>query len=113
MVLLGIYQIWTHFKYRNQGIATQLLNTIRSSTIIYGHVIPIHCIAFSSPTCAGVGLAKKYYGGGRSGGSSSRIMSKTKLTSKKTIIDWDDINSHQDEDDTSIVIVHDVLVYDC
>ena len=57
--MVGIHKIWVHQICRKQGIASMLLDTVRSK-FVYGFVVPLQMIAFSSPTMAGMGLAGKY-----------------------------------------------------
>ena len=56
--MVGIHQLWVHAKERNQGIATRLMDAVRAS-IIFGLVIPVEMLAFSSPTAAGASFARK------------------------------------------------------
>jgi hypothetical protein len=57
--MIGIYQIWVHGKFRKQGIAASLLDTIRE-TMVFGMAVGADKIAFSSPTEAGVQFARAY-----------------------------------------------------
>lgn len=59
--ILGIHQIWVHSIHRQKGIATKLLECARGS-FMFGMVIPIEKMAFSSPTEDGILLAKRYVG---------------------------------------------------
>ena len=56
---IGIYQIWVHQRHRRAGIANTILNTIRRK-VLYGTVVPINMVAFSSPTESGAAFARKY-----------------------------------------------------
>lgn len=58
-VMLGIYLLWVHKKYRKMGIAKKLIDIARDK-MFYGLHIPIDKIAFSSPTQAGLSFATKY-----------------------------------------------------
>jgi N-acetyltransferase len=57
--MVGIHKIWVHQKCRKEGIASMLIDTVRSK-FVYGLVVPAEMIAFSSPTVAGMGLAGHY-----------------------------------------------------
>jgi len=57
--MVGIHQLWVHAKERNQGIATRLMDAVRAS-FIFGLVIPVEMLAFSSPTAAGASFARRY-----------------------------------------------------
>jgi len=57
--VIGIHQIWVHSKFRGRGIATHLVDAVRSK-MVYNFEVPSHQIAFSSPTQAGVAFAKSY-----------------------------------------------------
>ena len=57
--MVGIHQLWVHRNIRKQGIGTRLVDTIRSK-FIFGLVVPVEMLAFSSPTEAGATFARKY-----------------------------------------------------
>ena len=57
--LMGIYQIWTHQNTRRSSIATKLVDAARRK-LVYGTVIPLDMIAFSSPTNLGAKFARNY-----------------------------------------------------
>jgi len=59
--LLGIHQIWVHSSHRKKGIASKLVTAARDH-LIFGMVIPLELIAFSSPTMEGLRFAKSYVG---------------------------------------------------
>jgi hypothetical protein len=48
----GVSRIWTHCAHRRQGVATRLLDAVRS-TMIYGYTVPKNMCAFSQPTADG------------------------------------------------------------
>ena len=58
--ILGISRIWTSNLYRNQRIATKLLDCARSS-FLYGMTIEKDRVAFSQPTESGGQLARKWF----------------------------------------------------
>jgi N-acetyltransferase len=60
-MLLGISRIWTSKSFRHKGIATQLLDYVRSH-YFYGIEVPKKMIAFSQPTESGLGLAERWFG---------------------------------------------------
>ncbi|XP_043251345.1 N-acetyltransferase ESCO1 [Colletes gigas] len=55
----GINVIWTDMKYRRQGIASKLVDILRSQ-FYYGYILSLDDIAFSSPTVSGKIFAEKY-----------------------------------------------------
>jgi ESCO1/2 acetyl-transferase len=57
--IIGIKLMWVHGKYRNNGIAKYLIDAAREK-MVYGIIIPIDKIAFSSPTQAGLIFAVRY-----------------------------------------------------
>ena len=57
--LLGIHQIWVHSSHRKKGIASKLVTAARDH-LIFGMMIPLELIAFSSPTMEGLRFAKSY-----------------------------------------------------
>jgi N-acetyltransferase len=57
--MVGIKKIWVHHKCRNQGIASILVDVVRSK-FIYGLNVPVQMLAFSSPTLAGMNFARRY-----------------------------------------------------
>jgi hypothetical protein len=54
--MLGIHQLWVHCKFRQQGVASQLLTTARQK-MVFGLIVPTNQTAFSSPTEAGIAFA--------------------------------------------------------
>eukprot|EP00578_Thalassiosira_sp_NH16_P003419 CAMPEP_0181139678 /NCGR_PEP_ID=MMETSP1071-20121207/34908_1 /TAXON_ID=35127 /ORGANISM="Thalassiosira sp., Strain NH16" /LENGTH=291 /DNA_ID=CAMNT_0023226597 /DNA_START=220 /DNA_END=1095 /DNA_ORIENTATION=+ len=62
--LLGIHQIWVHRGQRHRGIASKLVSAARDH-LIFGMVVPIELVAFSSPTDEGLRFAKSYVGSER------------------------------------------------
>ena len=57
--MVGIRKLWVHERFRKKGIATRLVNAIRLK-FVFGMVIPVEKIAFSSPTMAGMKFAHHY-----------------------------------------------------
>ena len=57
--LLGVHQIWVHKAHRQRGIASKLVTAARDH-LIFGMMIPLELIAFSSPTDEGLVFAKRY-----------------------------------------------------
>ncbi len=57
--MVGIQKIWVHHKFRKQGIASILVDAVRSK-YIYGLVVPVQMLSFSSPTLAGMNFARRY-----------------------------------------------------
>lgn len=57
--MVGIQKIWVHHKYRKQCIASILVDAVRSK-FIYGLVVPVQMLSFSSPTLAGMHFARRY-----------------------------------------------------
>lgn len=55
----GINVVWTAMSHRKQGIATKLIDTLRSK-FFYGYVMSLDDIAFSIPTPGGKIFAEKY-----------------------------------------------------
>ena len=55
----GINVVWTDMNNRKQGIATKLIDMLRSN-FFYGYVMPLDDIAFSIPTSSGKIFAEKY-----------------------------------------------------
>lgn len=64
--------MWVHHKFRQSGIASQLIDAVRERSV-FGIVVPPNRVAFSSPTEAGVSFAKKYVKS-RSSASTSGIV---------------------------------------
>jgi GNAT superfamily N-acetyltransferase len=60
--MIGIYQLWVHANFRQQGIATRLVTAAREK-MVFGLVVPTHQVALSSPTEAGVAFARRYMKG--------------------------------------------------
>lgn len=59
--MAGVHQLWVHVRFRNQGIATRLVNAIREK-FVFGLTVPKRLLAFSSPTEAGARFARNYCG---------------------------------------------------
>mmetsp|Transcript_29980 Transcript_29980/g.49498 ORF Transcript_29980/g.49498 Transcript_29980/m.49498 type:complete len:101 (-) Transcript_29980:92-394(-) len=57
--MVGIHKIWVHKKCREMGVASMLVDAVRSK-FQYGMVVPVQMIAFSSPTEAGTRFAAHY-----------------------------------------------------
>jgi GNAT superfamily N-acetyltransferase len=57
--MIGIHKIWVHETCRKQGIASHLVDTIRSK-LIYGFMVPVNLVAFSSPSVLGLEFARQY-----------------------------------------------------
>ncbi|XP_011866270.1 PREDICTED: N-acetyltransferase ESCO2 [Vollenhovia emeryi] len=55
----GINVVWTAMSHRKQGIATKLVDTLRTK-FFYGYVMSLDDIAFSIPTTGGKIFAEKY-----------------------------------------------------
>lgn len=55
----GVSRLWVAFPHRKKGIATCLMNAMRSN-FAYGHILSVSEIAFSAPTDAGKLFAAKY-----------------------------------------------------
>ena len=62
--LLGIHQIWVHNSHRSRGIASKLVTAARDH-LIFGMMVPLELVAFSSPTDEGLRFAKSYIGSER------------------------------------------------
>lgn len=62
--LLGVHQIWVHRLHRHRGIASKLVTAARDH-LIFGMVVPLELVAFSSPTDEGLRFAKSYVGSER------------------------------------------------
>ncbi|CAN9106853.1 unnamed protein product [Alternaria alternata] len=60
-VTLGISRIWTSNQHRKNGIATRLLDSVRSD-FLYGLNVDKAKVAFSQPTESGGNLARKWFG---------------------------------------------------
>lgn len=56
---IGIYQMWVHAKYRQKGIAGTIMDVVRSK-MVFGYVVPVQRLAFSSPTTTGIQFAQAY-----------------------------------------------------
>ena len=56
---VGINRMWVLPEYRRKGVATRLLDSVRSS-LIYGTIIEKDRVAFTDPTPDGRRLAAKY-----------------------------------------------------
>jgi len=57
--LLGVHQIWVHKSHRQRGIASKLVTAARDH-LIFGMIVPLELVAFSSPTDEGLVFAKGY-----------------------------------------------------
>eukprot|EP00548_Thalassiothrix_antarctica_P013681 CAMPEP_0194174640 /NCGR_PEP_ID=MMETSP0154-20130528/8800_1 /TAXON_ID=1049557 /ORGANISM="Thalassiothrix antarctica, Strain L6-D1" /LENGTH=209 /DNA_ID=CAMNT_0038888139 /DNA_START=506 /DNA_END=1136 /DNA_ORIENTATION=- len=57
--MVGIHQIWVHRNHRRKGVASELIDIIRTK-FIYGLWIPPNMLAFSSPTQLGNAFARSY-----------------------------------------------------
>jgi len=57
--LLGVHQIWVHKSHRQRGIASKLVTAARDH-LIFGMMVPLELVAFSSPTDEGLVFAKGY-----------------------------------------------------
>ena len=62
--LLGVHQIWVHKSHRHRGIASKLVTAARDH-LIFGMMVPLELVAFSSPTDEGLRFAKSYVGSDR------------------------------------------------
>ncbi|XP_074597359.1 establishment of cohesion [Brevipalpus obovatus] len=60
-VELGISRLWVHNSYRRQGIASQLVDTIRSA-VYSDKIVAKDKVAFSDPSSPGVAFGTKYTG---------------------------------------------------
>lgn len=60
-VMCGVNRLWTLRSHRRRKIASHLMDCLRS-TFIYGHVLEIDEIAFSSPSPSGELFASSYAG---------------------------------------------------
>ncbi len=60
VALVGISRIWTSRTYRNQGIASMLLDCVRGN-FFYGMEVPKDLVAFSQPTESGGQLAEHWF----------------------------------------------------
>ena len=58
---VGINRMWVLPEYRRKGVATRLLDSVRSS-LIYGTIIEKDRVAFTDPTPDGRRLAARYTG---------------------------------------------------
>lgn len=58
-VKCGVSRLWVAVPHRKRGIATTLMNCMRSQ-FMYGHILSTAEIAFSSPTESGKVFACKY-----------------------------------------------------
>lgn len=58
--LVGVSRIWVFTPHRRKGIATTLLDVMRSD-IIYGSIVPKNKIALSQPTLDGKRFGMKYF----------------------------------------------------
>lgn len=57
--LCGISRIWTLASFRRRGIASRLIDAMRSD-FIYGKIVTTDEIAFSDPTENGLNFAQTY-----------------------------------------------------
>ncbi|XP_078034951.1 establishment of cohesion [Augochlora pura] len=58
-VKCGINVVWTDMKHRRQGIASKMVDVLRSQ-FYYGYIMSLDDIAFSTPTSSGKIFAEKY-----------------------------------------------------
>lgn len=58
-VMCGVSRLWVSLPHRKKGVATCLMNTMRSN-FVYGHILSVFEIAFSTPTDSGKLFAGKY-----------------------------------------------------
>jgi len=103
---MGVHQIWVHASHRKTGIATRLLDVARSN-IVFGCVFSRDCVAFSSPTNAGLLLAKKYIAN-----DCNSISNDENTESKKKPKNKNNVDKH-DQSNAIIDSGGGVLVYDC
>lgn len=59
--VLGIYQLWVHHQHRHRGIASLLVDVARKQMVFGYAPVPVHQVAFSSPTESGLAFAQYYY----------------------------------------------------
>lgn len=59
-VKCGVARIWVSRNFRNQSIATALMNSLKKNFLM-GYVLNNNDIALSSPTEMGKSFAKKYF----------------------------------------------------
>lgn len=57
----GISRIWTHQRYRREGVASRLLESMRKS-FYFGYYLSVDEFAFSAPTEDGKAFARKFTG---------------------------------------------------
>lgn len=57
--MVGVHKIWVHKKCRKMRVASMLVDAARSK-FVYGLVVPVQMVAFSSPTEAGAEFATHY-----------------------------------------------------
>jgi len=55
----GVSRIWTYYPYRRQGVASRLVDALRS-TFVLGGFLHTDQIAFSDPTADGIKFAASY-----------------------------------------------------
>ena len=60
--MVGVHQLWVHSRFRKQGVAKLLVDTLRAK-LVFGLTVPKEMLAFSSPTEAGSRFARRYMGG--------------------------------------------------
>jgi ESCO1/2 acetyl-transferase len=58
---LGIYQLWVHRHHRHRGIASVIVDVARKQMVFGCTPVPVHQVAFSSPTESGLAFAQYYY----------------------------------------------------
>lgn len=56
----GISRIWVSHNYRNQGIGSALIDSVKKN-FMFGYILVNNDIAFSPPTEMGKHFAKKYF----------------------------------------------------
>ena len=60
---VGVHQVWVHASERRRGVASAIIDVVRAK-LIFGTVVPVEEVAFSSPTGDGLTLGKRYVGEG-------------------------------------------------
>lgn len=56
----GVCRIWVSAKYRKQGIATAMMDSVRAN-FVYGYILQKDEVAITSPTEKGDLFAQKYF----------------------------------------------------
>jgi len=60
VAVIGLSRIWVHAKYQKQGIATTMVDVIRSQ-FVFGEVVKKEHVALTQPTLAGKLFATNYF----------------------------------------------------